>query len=178
MPSRRTVLAAGTTLVSTALAGCTDALDSVAGDGPGGGADGPDGDADGPDASDGTVPDDVPFHVDLEIEETREFFGASETRNAGAVSEDQHGQVYIPIELTERGTELATEVAVDADLQHRQESAEFAVVIEDETVNRFGIHEPLAASIVDGSWDGRFRFTFEERSEAERVRRTLLGDAT
>ncbi|GAB6880270.1 hypothetical protein JCM17823_25440 [Halorubrum gandharaense] len=170
MPSRRTVLAAGTALVSTAITGCTDAVESTVGDDH-------DSEADGSDASDGAVPDDASFHVDLVVEETREFFGASEVRRAGTVSEDQQGLVYVPIELTERGSELATEVAVAVDLQQRHERAEFAVVVEDETVNRLGINEPFAASIVDGSWDGRFRFTFEDRSEAERVRRALVGDA-
>ncbi|PAU83229.1 hypothetical protein CK500_10530 [Halorubrum salipaludis] len=177
-PSRRGYLGLCGVAGAVAVAGCTGALpdDLVSGDAVDGGAgeSGPTESESGSEPAGDPVADDASLRVTLTVDETRTLFESRHVETVGPVETGQNGMPYLALRLTDEGVEAATETAVAADLGERYEDAEIAVIADGEKLNRFGVAQPLARSIVDGEWDGAFRMTFESEASAESFRETLV----
>ena len=168
-PSRRRLLGTCGVVAASAIAGCTDAV-------PGGAIDGwGDSGRSDSESSGDAVADDAPVRVTLTIDETRTFFESQHVGRVGSVEQSRQGVPYLPLRLTDGGVETATEAATTAGLGERYEDAEIAVFVDGEALNRFGVEQALADSIVDGEWDGRFRMLFGTESAAASFRETLVG---
>lgn len=176
-PSRRDLLRFCGVAGTIAVAGCTDAVpvDAIGG---GSGNSGSTDSGSDAEANGDPVADDAPIRATLTVDETRSFFEGRHVETVGPVAEGQSAMPYVSLRLSDEGVEAATEAAIAADLGERYEDAEIAVFVDDEEHDRFGVDEALAASIVDGEWEGTFRMTFTSRESAESFREPLVAKST
>lgn len=87
------------------------------------------------------------------------------------------GGVGLPLTVTDEAASRITTTFQSAGVVENLDQFEIAVLQREQEIDRFAIDPSLADRIASGDWDGEFRLTFEQRSDAKTVQRALACGA-
>jgi hypothetical protein len=102
----------------------------------------------------------------------RVLFNQTTVRSVGPI-QSQNGQIHLEATLSKEGMVSVNNVFQSVDVDNKPGAFEIVVVDRQQEKNRFGVSPSLANRIANEDWQGEFRMTFEKRSDAKTVRKTL-----
>jgi hypothetical protein len=112
--------------------------------------------------------------VDTATDTTTELVTGNHVSSAGEVRDTRDGY-GVPLSLTDAGTTRFAEAFRAADVAAEASAHEIRLVVDAEEQSTFGVAPGLAHAIQSGDWDGELLVQVGDRATAERLRRIVTA---
>jgi len=108
----------------------------------------------------------------------RTLFDRTAVVTIGELREPENADgVGLPLTVSDEAASRISTTFQSAGVAENPDQFEIAVLQREQEIDRFGIESSLADRIASGDWDGEFRLSFEQRSDAKTVQRALACGA-
>lgn len=108
----------------------------------------------------------------------RTLFDRTAVVTIGELNESENADgVGLPLTVSDEAASRISTTIQSAGVAENPDQFEIAVLQREQEIDRFGIDPTLADRIASGDWDGEFRLSFEQRSDAKTVQRALACGA-
>lgn len=105
------------------------------------------------------------------------FYDGTDVDQVGPIRSPVQVDGYVlPIQLTEAGTESASEAFRAVGAASAPEEATITMFLDGEQLNTMSVAPSLAMAFARGSFDGQMALSFADREQAESVRDVLTDD--